>query len=36
MDKLPMTVTAWDKIHILVDMASNKMIQCPALQDDAA
>jgi HSP90 family molecular chaperone len=28
MDKLPMTATAWDKIHIFADMARNKMIQC--------
>jgi hypothetical protein len=29
-----MTATAWDKIHIFADMASNKM--CPALQDEEA
>jgi hypothetical protein len=28
MDKLPMTATAWDKIHIFAGMASNKMVQC--------
>jgi hypothetical protein len=27
-DKLPMTVTAWDKINIFAVMANNKMIQC--------
>jgi hypothetical protein len=27
-DKLYMTATAWDKIHVFADMASNEMIQC--------
>ena len=27
-DKLYMTATAWDKIHVLADMASNEKIQC--------
>ena len=27
-DKLPMTATAWDKIHVFAGMASNKMVQC--------
>jgi hypothetical protein len=26
--KLYMTATAWDKIHVFADMASNEMIQC--------
>ena len=26
-DKLPMTATAWDRIHIFAGMASNKMVQ---------